>query len=286
MKKFVAILGILAMVIGLLAFLIGHNPWCSHASLLPTSLIPGSAENNISASRQNAIVQAARKVSPAVVSIIVTQARIVSYDPFGGFGMDDFFRDFFPRRQFRQEVKAMGSGFIISKDGDIITNAHVVRNATEIKVILPDNREFDAEFIGIDNNLDLALLRISGKNLPVAPLGTSRDLMIGEWAIAFGNPFGFLLKDAQPTVTVGVISAVHREVKSGRSMVMSNMIQTDAAINPGNSGGPLVNADGEVIGINTFIFTHAGGSEGIGFAKPIDEAEEFIKALPDHQHRG
>ncbi|HDQ99244.1 MAG TPA: hypothetical protein ENN51_03015, partial [candidate division WOR-3 bacterium] len=152
----------------------------------------------VSNSRRNAITEAARRVSPAVVSVVVTQTRIVSYDPFGGFGIDEFFRDFFPRRQFREEVQSMGSGFIVSTDGDVITNAHVVRNASAIKVTLPDNREFDAELLGLDNGLDLALLRIRGRDLPAAPLGTADDLLIGEWAIAFGNPFGFMLRDAQP----------------------------------------------------------------------------------------
>jgi len=238
---------------------------------------PEDVQSEIGNSRQNAITRAAQAVSPAVASVIVTQVQVYTYDPFGGFGFDEFFRDFFPRRQYRQEVKSMGSGVVVSKDGEVITNAHVVRNASEIKVVLPDNRELEAELLGIDNNLDLALLKVKGKDLPVARLGTSEDLLIGEWAIAFGNPFGFLLQDAQPTVTVGVISALHRDVESGRKVVFNDMIQTDAAINPGNSGGPLCNAAGEVIGINTFIFTHSGGSEGIGFARPIDAVQQFIK---------
>jgi serine protease Do len=243
-------------------------------------LAPACAQPDINAgvssSRRNAITEAARKVSPAVVSIVVTQVQVYTYDPLGGLGFDEFFRDFFPRRQYRQEVKAMGSGVIISAEGDVITNAHVVQNATAITVTLPDNREFQAELAGIDGNLDIALLNINGKDLPVAEIGTSADLMIGEWAIAFGNPFGFLLQDAQPTVTVGVISALHRDVKSGRGPVMTDMIQTDAAINPGNSGGPLCTAEGRVVGINTFIFSHSGGSEGIGFARPIDDVRSFV----------
>ena len=236
---------------------------------------PG-ADTDIPTSRRNAITSAAQRVTPAVVSVVVTQVRVYTYDPFGGFGFDEFFRDFFPRRQYRQEVKSMGSGVIVSRDGDIITNAHVVRNASAIKVTLPDNRELEADLLGIDDDLDLALLSVDGRDLPAVELGSSADLMIGEWAIAFGNPFGFLLSDAQPTVTVGVVSALHRDVKSGRGHVMTDMIQTDAAINPGNSGGPLCNADGEVVGVNTFIFTHSGGSEGIGFARPIDDVREFI----------
>lgn len=244
-------------------------------------LLAVAVGDEIAASRTNAIVLAARRVSPAVVSVTVTQTRVVTYDPFGGFGaFDDFFRDFFPRRQYRQEVKSMGSGVIVSADGDVLTNAHVVHNASRVKVTLPDNREFDAEIEGIDSNRDLALLKVRAKDLPAAPLGNSDDLIIGEWAIAIGNPFGFMIDDAQPTVTVGVISALHRDIKAGqRDAVYADMIQTDAAINPGNSGGALVNAAGEVIGINTFIFSHSGGSEGIGFARPINDAKEFIREV-------
>jgi serine protease Do len=241
-------------------------------------IVPASVSDDVSASRTNAIVLAARKVSPAVVSVVVTQTRVVTYDPFGGLGFDDFFRDFAPRRAYRQEVKSMGSGVIISADGDVVTNAHVVLNATQIKVTLPDNREFHAELEGIDETRDLALLKMKAKDLPAAALGNSDDLMIGEWSIAIGNPFGFMIQDAQPTVTVGVISALHRDIKSnGGDQVYADMIQTDAAINPGNSGGALVNAAGEVVGINTFIFSHSGGSEGIGFARPINDVKQFVK---------
>jgi len=236
-----------------------------------------TVNTEIDRSRTNAIVLAAQRVSPSVVSVVVTQTRIVSYDPFGFFGFDDFFRDFFPRHTFRQEIKSMGSGVIVDAKGYIVTNAHVVNNATKIKVTLSDNRSFDAELLALDTDLDLALLKINGENLPAAPLGNSDDLLIGEWAIAIGNPFGFLIEDAQPTVTVGVISALHRDIRSSQSgPIFTDMIQTDAAINPGNSGGPLVNALGEVIGINTFIFSHAGGSEGVGFARPINEVKRFI----------
>ncbi|MBM3332596.1 trypsin-like serine protease [candidate division WOR-3 bacterium] len=249
-----------------------------HRQPMLGTVIPASISDDISASRTNAIVLAARRVSPAVVSVVVTQTRVVTYDPFGGLGFDDFFRDFFPRRSFRQEVKSMGSGVIISADGDVVTNAHVVRNATRIKVTLPDNREFAAELEGIDEARDLALLKVSAQGLPAATLGNSDGLMIGEWSIAIGNPFGFMLEDAQPTVTVGVISALHRDIKSsGGTQVYADMVQTDAAINPGNSGGALVNAAGEVVGINTFIFSHSGGSEGIGFARPINDVRQFVK---------
>jgi serine protease Do len=135
--------------------------------------------------------------------------------------------------------------------------------------------------LGATSTYDLAVLQIEGDRLPVAPLGDSDDLVVGEWAIAIGNPFGFLLNDPQPTVTAGVISATRRDIKSEatESGVYKNMLQTDAAINPGNSGGPLVNGDGEVIGINTFIFTRGGGSLGIGFAIPINLARRVMDEI-------
>jgi serine protease Do len=238
-----------------------------------------SAPTDINNSRNNAIVQATKKVNQAVVSITVTQVRIVSAVPFNDPFFDQFFSDFFPRRQFREQVKGLGSGVIISSDGYLLTNGHVVENATKIKVTLPDSRQFDAEVVDIDHSQDIALLKIKEKGLPYAALGNSGDLMIGEWAIALGNPYGFLLEDTRPTVTVGVISAVNRTIKAGteEGRIYKDMIQTDAAINRGNSGGPLVNADGEVVGINTFIFSQAGGSEGIGFAIPIDRVKNFIE---------
>ncbi len=276
MKKLFPCLIIAGLAVALVVSL-----WTNRAVRLRSpivgTIVPASVTDDVSASRTNAIVLAARKVSPAVVSVVVTQTRVVTYDPFGGLGLDEFFRDFAPRRAFRQEVKSMGSGVIISPDGDVVTNAHVVLNATQMKVTLPDNREFPAELEAIDETQDLALLKLKASDLPAATLGNSGDLMIGEWSIAVGNPFGFMIEDVQPTVTVGVISALHRDIKSsGGGQVYADMIQTDAAINPGNSGGALVNAAGEVIGINTFIFSHSGGSEGIGFARPINDVKQFV----------
>ena len=277
MKKLFPYFMIVALTSALVVSLSTNRTVLPRRPILGT-IVPASIRDDVSASRTNAIVLAARKVSPAVVSVVVTQTRVVTYDPFGGLGFDDFFRDFVPRRAYREQVKSMGSGVIISNDGDVITNAHVVLNATQIKVTLPDNRELDAELEGIDETRDLALLKLKAKDLPSAVLGNSDDLMIGEWSIAIGNPFGFMLEDAQPTVTVGVVSALHRDIKpSGGGQVYSDMIQTDAAINPGNSGGALVNAAGEVVGINTFIFSHSGGSEGIGFARPINDVKQFVK---------
>jgi serine protease Do len=165
----------------------------------------------------------------------------------------------------------------------VLTNEHVVRDAEEIKVTLPDGRSFEARIKDASPIYDLAVLALEsrGEKLPVARLGDSTELIVGEWAIAIGNPFGFLLNDPSPSVTVGVISATRRDIKGGVSEggIYKNMIQTDAAINPGNSGGPLVNGAGEVVGINTFIFTRGGGSLGMGFAIPIATARRMLDEI-------
>jgi serine protease Do len=239
-----------------------------------TSFQPASelVVDPISTSRKNAIVTAAERIGPSVVSINILQAQLVRAS--NPFFFDDFWNDFFFPRSYRREVQSLGSGFIISSEGHILTNEHVIRGGEEITVILEDGREFIATVFGSDRMTDLAVLEIEASDLPVTIIGSSRSLMIGEWVIAIGNPFGYLLDDTQPTVTVGVISAIERDIKLTRSgdAFYADMIQTDASINPGNSGGPLVNSRGEVIGVNTFIFTKSGGSLGIGFAVPIDRA--------------
>jgi serine protease Do len=237
--------------------------------------------DEISNQRSNAIVLAAHVISPAVVSISVIQTKVVSTSPFFSPFSDDhfseFFRDFFPEYYYKKQIKSLGTGVIISSDGYILTNEHVISNATDINITLPDGRQFKGTIIVTDHTRDRALLKIDTTRLPFAELGDSDDLMIGEWVIALGNPFGFLLEDTRPTVTVGVVSALNRSIKSTvEDRVYKNMIQTDAAINPGNSGGPLVNILGRVIGINTSIFTAGGGSEGIGFAQPINDVKKFI----------
>lgn len=236
--------------------------------------------DSIENTRRTAIVKAAERVGPAVVSISVLSHRVVAASPFFNSFWGDFWRDFFPPEYFKEEVKSLGSGIIFDKRGYILTNQHVVENAEIIKVTLPDGRQFDGKLVGADEKRDIAVIKIDGKNLETAPIGNSDTLFIGEWAISIGNPFGFLLEDLQPTVTVGVISAVHRTIKvQEQDRLYRDMIQTDAAINPGNSGGPLVNALGEVIGINTFIFSKSGGSEGMGFAIPINTAMKIAKEL-------
>jgi serine protease Do len=231
-------------------------------------------------SRRNSITNAAKVVEPAVVSINVIKTEIARrfMNPF-----DNPFFGFFDYAPYQREIKSIGSGLIFNSDGYIITNAHVVEGATQIRVVVEDGREFESEKIGEDPVHDIAILKISGKNLPVASLGSSHDLIIGEWAIAIGNPYGYLIKDNKPSVSIGVISAVNRDfAENGEGKIYRKMIQTDASINPGNSGGPLVNIYGEVIGINTFIFSETGGSIGMGFAIPINTAKEIAQELIKH----
>ncbi len=215
-------------------------------------------------SRTTAIVEAAARVAPAVVSVNVLRTEQVRarsfFDPF-----------YLPRTR---RSRGLGSGFVISDDGVILTNDHVIQGAEHIMVMLPDGRDFEAELAGSDQLTDVAVLRIRANNLPAAPLGTSKGLVIGEWALAIGNPFGNLFSNSEPTVTAGVISATERHIipEEDARVVYLGMIQTDASINPGNSGGPLVNSKGQVIGVNSSIFSRSGGSEGLGFAIPIDRA--------------
>ena len=252
------------------------------AIALPPRAVAGAPDHvdpsSISRSRRTAIVTAAQRVSPAVVSVSVVTTRIVRADPYGLPFHDEFFDRFFPPSVYRERVPGLGSGVIVDADGIVLTNSHVIRDAEEVKVNLPDGRHFDARLLGDSPVYDLAVLKIPAEHLPVAQLGDSDSLVVGEWAIAIGNPFGFLLDDPQPTVTAGVVSAMRRDIKAEATStsMYTNMIQTDAAINPGNSGGALVDADGEVIGINTFIFTNSGGSIGLGFAIPINLAKKVL----------
>jgi len=229
-------------------------------------------EDSITCSRNNAIVEAARKVGPSVVSISTIQVvRDPWFDLFYPFG-----------RSMERKRSGLGSGVIIDKRGYILTNQHVIEGADEIKVTLADGSEFKARVIGADYESDLAVLKVdSESDLPVSELGDSNDLLVGEWAIAIGSPFGFLLRDSQPTVTVGVISALGRTLR-GDGRILRDVIQTDADINPGNSGGVLANCYGQVIGINTAIYSTSGGSQGVGFAIPINTAKRVINELIQH----
>lgn len=242
------------------------------------------AQDSIYQSRHSAITRAIKKVSPAVASINVVQLK--EYATRSYFD-DPFFRYLFPYELHRERVKSTGSGVVISPDGYIITNHHVLEDALEIVVTLPGGKEYSAEIIGTDKQTDLSLIKVEGSNFPYAEIGDSDSLIIGEWVVALGNPFGLFDVNDEPTATAGIISAVNMDFGTMESTgrVYQDMIQTDAAINPGNSGGPLVNSIGEVIGINTFIFSgsnYSEGSIGIGFAIPIKKARAIAAELQNY----
>ncbi len=217
-------------------------------------------------SRRTAIVTAAARVAPAVVSVnVLKRERAMPQDPFDMF---------FTPGGVSREVQGLGSGFVLTADGVILTNQHVIEGATQIVVTTRDGRDFPAKLLGEDPQTDIAVLKVNATGLTTAPIGSSHDLMIGEWVVAIGNPYAYLLGNSEPTVTAGVVSATERNLLPSQDQtgVYVGMIQTDAAINPGNSGGPLVNALGEVVGVNSSIFSNTGGSVGIGFAIPIERA--------------
>ena len=240
--------------------------------------------SNISNSRNNIITETVKKVSPAVVGINVTEIRQYR-DPFGSFFDDPFFKQFFNNRSYSEKVKGLGSGFIISPDGYIVTNDHVAGNATEITVTMTNGKHYKAKVVGSDPITDICLLKVDASDLPYEILGNSGDVMISEWVIALGNPFGLFEINDKPTVTVGVISSTGMNLEPINNRYYINMLQTDAAINGGNSGGPLVNSEGEVIGMNTLIFTGGNGSQGsigLGFAIPIDKIKRIISELKEN----
>ena len=231
-----------------------------------------AADSGLNAQRRTAITEAVARVAPTVVTV---QTEVVDhsanpFDVFGGTG--------------ERVLPGLGSGFIVRADGVIVTNAHVVAGANTISVALRDGTTYPARLLGRDETNDLAVLKIDAKGLPVAPLGQSDDLIIGEWVIAIGNPYGFLLGNSEPSVTVGVISGTGRNLvaRSEGSAMYVDMIQTDASINPGNSGGPLVNALGEIVGMNSSIYTPSGGSIGLGFAIPVNRVKHVTEDLLAH----
>ena len=236
----------------------------------------------ISKSRNNAIINAVDNVSPAIVSIKTTFKDKNHSSNF----YNEFFENFFGKNPYQKREKmSLGSGAIISKKGHILTAYHVVENADEIVVTLPNGRNFKAEILGSDQINDISLLKIDGNNLSFVEMGNSDSIMPGEWVIALGNPFGMMVSDPQPTVTVGVVSAIMRTINMEDDVSCDKIygvIQTDAAINPGNSGGPLVNADGEIIGVNNSIFSTSGGSQGIGFAIPINNIRKSINDIIEY----
>ena len=235
---------------------------------------PGRSHDDL---RETAVVRAVRKVSPVVVNISSEFEVPGRANPFSGMGLnpslEDFFKDFFdPGFEQRHQRASLGSGVIIDgKRGFILTNNHVIQKTGTIAVVLKDGREFKAQIVGADPESDLAVLRIAAQNpLPDIKMGNSDDLMVGETVFAIGNPFGF-----SNTVTTGVVSATNRSIRS-EDTVYHDFIQTDASINPGNSGGPLLNINGELVGINTAIYAKA---QGIGFAIPINKAKRIVADL-------
>ena len=246
-----------------------------------TDIIPamnrGDINDSISSRRQTVLTNTVSKVHQAVVGINVTEVRQVrdprSYDP--------WFRYFFGDRVYNREIKSLGSGVIISPDGYIVTNDHVAGNAIKVIITMTDGTPYEGKIIGTDQSTDLTLLKIEAEDLPYIRFGNSDDIIIGEWVIALGNPFGLFELNDKPTVTVGVVSATGMNLGASQDRYYVNMIQTDAAINSGNSGGPLVNSLGELIGINTLIYTAgtSAGNVGVGFAIPTNKVKKIIAEL-------
>ena len=262
--------------------LAGATVACSTRGDMPPLVDQASAQRSaaqsqaLGSSRRTAIVDAAARIAKSVVSIsVVSRRRVPTGDPM------DFFSFFVPQTTERT-VQAYGTGFVVRAGGVIITNQHVVDNADSITVSLPDGSDLPARLLGEDPLTDVAVLKVD-KDLPPAAIGRSADLLIGEWVVALGNPYTYLLGNSEPTVTAGVVSATGRNVvpNGNQSGLYLDMIQTDASINPGNSGGPLTNSLGEVVGVNSFIFSNSGGSIGLGFAIPIERAvrvaDEIVK---------
>ncbi len=232
--------------------------------------IPLGSTHDVAQSRRTAIVNAVEKASPAVVNISTTkEVRRFS-----------FWDDWWEQIPYTRKLHGLGSGVIVDRNGYIITNHHVIEDADSIKVILPDGREFEAEVFGYDYLSDLAILTVDATELPQIIWGDSQDLRIGEWALAIGHPF---VGQAQPTVTIGIVSAMQRSLKDkDGKRFHKGLIQTDASINPGNSGGALVNTDGQLIGINTAIYSTSGGSQGVGFAIPANKVKKVIQQIIEY----
>ncbi len=275
--KGVVLVALVSLVVGL--GISGSLDW-----LVPSRAVNLMGESSNSDARPGLqlpdFVALAKKMKPVVVNISTTQvSEAHGTQEFGNpFGEDDPFNDFW-RRFFGgpiprgpQRQRSLGSGFIIDGDGSILTNNHVVENAQKIVVKLADDEEYEARVVGRDAKTDIAVIKINAKRaLAAAPLGDSEHLEVGEWVVAIGNPFGL-----DSTVTSGIVSAKGRHIGQGP---YDNFIQTDASINPGNSGGPLINLRGEVIGINTAIFSRSGTNIGIGFAIPINLVKEILPQL-------
>jgi serine protease Do len=274
-----AIVGVVLVVGAVLG--IAASSWAGHPVFAPTHEIPvyiaqaGRAANEPTANSMG-FAPLFKPALPAVVSI--TSSRVVKV-PQSPFFNDPFFQQFFggqlPHQPQEQRERGLGSGVIVSPDGYILTNNHVVDQSTDIKVMLPDKRQFAGKVIGTDPKTDIAVVKIDATGLPTIPLGDSSKLEVGDYAFAIGNPFG-----VGETATMGIISATGRNGLSIEDY--EDFIQTDAAINPGNSGGALLNARGELIGINTAILSGGGGNQGIGFAIPVNMAKYVMDQILKH----
>ena len=263
-----------SLLLWLLSILVGTL--CNTAYTAESS--HAATQETLTASRRTAIVTAVAKASPAVVNI--SAIRTVEQLTLS----DEWFQRFWGeiphrRRRLQREV---GSGVIVDKKGYILTNHHVIENADSITVTVPDGREFTAQVTGYDYLSDLAVLKVdTDTTLPEIQWSNSESLLIGEWVVAIGNPFGLSIGDAQPSVTIGIVSATQR-TKTVEHRYHENLIQTDASINPGNSGGALVNIHGELIGINTVIHSTSGGSQGVGFAIPANKAKKVVEQIIEY----
>lgn len=277
-KVIIPLLIVFALVGGVL---FGKMYFGDDESVMNTLQSRQETTQDINDDRQNAITRVVGKVSSAIVGINVEEVQEVR-NPFFD---DPFFRQFFGESTPREQVvRGLGSGFIISEDGYILTNDHVAGNATKISVTLTTGETVDARLIGKDPVSDVALLKIEKTGLNYLRFANSDNVLIGEWAIALGNPFGLFEINSKPTVTVGVVSATNMKVFSQQNRVYSDMLQTDASINSGNSGGPLLDANGDVIGMNTIIYTGGGysqGSIGVGFAISINRVKMIMDELKE-----
>jgi serine protease Do len=277
--KGVVLVALVSLVVGL--GISGALDWLAPSRAVNLMGESGNPDSSRTSGQLPDFVSLAKKMRPIVVNISTTQISDVrGQQEFGSpFGEEDPFNDFWkrffggPLPRGRQRQQSLGSGFIIDADGSILTNNHVVENAQKIVVkLLGDEQEYEAKVVGRDSKTDIAVIKINTKtNLPTANFGDSDKLEVGEWVVAIGNPFGL-----DSTVTSGIVSAKGRHIGQGP---YDNFIQTDASINPGNSGGPLINLRGEVIGINTAIFSRTGGNMGIGFAIPVNLAKELLPQL-------